>query len=191
MTTSLLAGSTDSSLGLERIQRGAPVLSHPMWQIFSCTRPPCLGCGDWRSGHAPSGLGRRRLASWSCACSRLRAGSMRSTTCAVCAWVCLTGSAHLVRPLGTGCPSECGSFVEFRKKSSACGCSSDNTTPHGKGGLAGGLARDPWGTRSYFWGTRSETGLIFLRFWGDSLPTTPVFYNIKKGWGGDGCVMAR
>ena len=93
-----------------------PVLSHPMWQIFSCTRPPCLGCGDWRSGHAPSGLGRRRLASWSCACSRLRAGSMRSTTCAVCAWVCLTGSAHLVRPLGTGCPSECGSFVEFRQK---------------------------------------------------------------------------
>ena len=54
------------------------------------------------------------------------------------------------------------------------------------GGLAGGLAGDSRGTRSPFWGTRSETGCIFLTFWGDSPETTPAFYNIKKGSGGNG-----
>ena len=97
----------------------------------------------------PSGLGRRRLANWRCACSRLRAGSMRSTMCAVYAWVCLTGSACLVRPLGTGCPSECGSFVELRQTNAAV-VDAAATTPHHmeRGdslgdslGIPGGLAR--------------------------------------------------
>ena len=110
-TTSLLAASTDSNRVLERIQRGALVLSRPMWLTSSYTRPPFLGCGAWRSGHGHSGLGRRHLASWRSACSKLCAGSIRSTTCVLFAWVCLTGSVRLARHLGTGCLSECGRKV--------------------------------------------------------------------------------